>query len=201
MKNNVRVNQFEYTVATLVDGSQRITYDAFDFVGAKGMARRDSRWLWLRKKKYPITKIFRYNNEWDTLTDKGCISYWDQTTQAQIPVYALMDVKTYQEVTEKQKNASDVLYYCLDADVLIDKLMTPPSTLGLWDMLIPSLLIGGIILTAVMNVYASSQYLQAWGVIKGTSGTLGALQNYFQHIGGLSTIIIPKLKSHLPKSS
>ena len=43
-----------------------------------------------------------------------------------------------------------------------------------------------------MNIYAASQYLQAWGVIKGTTGLLGSLQHYFQSIGGIpaATIII-----------
>jgi len=190
MKNNVKVSEFPLTVGTLVDGSQRATYNAFDFVGAKGLRTRDPKYLWLKKKKFPITKIFRYNSEWDTLTDKGCISYWDQTTQAQIPAYALMNNKLYDDVIENQKKASDVLYYCLDADTLIDKLMTPPKISSVWDAVIPALLIGGIIMTAVMNIYAASQYLQAWGVIKGTSGLLGSLQHYFQSIGGLPTATI-----------
>jgi len=192
MKNNVKVSEFPLAVGTLVDGSQRATYNAFDFVGAKGLKKRNAKYLWLKKKSFPITKIFRYSAEWDTLTDKGCISYWDQTTQAQIPVYALMNNKLYNEVIESQKKASDVLYYCLDADILVDKLMTPPKISSVWDAVIPALLIGGIIMTAVMNVYASSQYLQAWGVIKGTSGLLGSLQHYFQSVGGLpvTTIII-----------
>ncbi|MEM0148284.1 MAG: hypothetical protein QXY10_01675 [Candidatus Micrarchaeaceae archaeon] len=196
MKNNMKISSFPCTVTTLIDGSQRVTYDAFDFIGLQGIKRRDPRHLFLTKKRYPITKIFRYNTEWDTLTDRGCISYWDQTSQAQIPAYALTDVKTYQEVAEKQKKASDVLYYCLDADALIDKLMATPQTTSLVDMLIPALLIGGIILTAVMNIYASSQYLQAWGVIKGTSGVLGNLQAYFEHMAGLpvaSITMFPEL--------
>lgn len=190
MKNNVKVSEFPCTITTLVDGSHRTTYDAYDFVGTKGLARRNH---FLRKKKYPITKFFRYHPDWVTLTDKGGISYWDQTTQAQMPAYALRNAKIYKEVADDQQKANDVLYYCLEADTLIDQLMAPPPTPGLWDMLVPSLLIGGIILTAVMNVYAASQYAQAWGIIKGTSGLLGSLQNYFQHMAGLpvSTIIFP----------
>ncbi len=192
MKNNVKVNEFPFTVSTLPDGSQRATYDAYDFVGIKGLARRDAKRLFLTKKRYPITKIFRYSSDWDTLTDKGCISYWDQTSQAQIPAFALKNIELYEQVTENQKRASDVLYYCLDADKLVEKLMTPLQQLSLKDFILPSLLIGGIILTAVMNVYAASQYLQAWGVIKGTIGTLGALQKYFQQIGGLPiNMILP----------
>jgi len=192
MKNNVKVSEFPLTVSTLVDGSQRATYNAYDFIGAKGLRARNPKYLWLKKKKLLITKIFRYNSEWDTLTDKGCISYWDQTTQAQIPAYALMNNKLYNEVIENQKRASDVLYYCLDADTLIDRLMTPQKITSVWDAVIPALLIGGIIMTAVMNIYAASQYLQAWGVIKGTTGLLGSLQHYFQSIGGIpaATIII-----------
>jgi len=190
MKNNVKVSEFPITVKTLVDGSQRATYNAYDFIGAKGLRARDPRYLWLRKKYLPITKIFRYNSEWCTLTDKGCISYWDQTTQAQIPAYALMNNELYNKVIENQKRASDVLYYCLDADALIDRLMAPQKISTIWDAVIPALLIGGIIMTAVMNIYAASQYLQAWGVIKGTTGLLGSLQHYFQSIGGIPTATI-----------
>ena len=190
MKNNVKVSEFPIIVKTLIDGSQRATYNAYDFIGAKGLKARDPRYLWLRKKYLPITKIFRYNSEWDTLTDKGCINYWDQTTQAQIPAYALMNNELYNKVIESQKRASDVLYYCLDADALIDKLMAPQKIPSIWDAVIPALLIGGIIMTAVMNIYAVSQYLQAWGVIKGTTGLLGSLQHYFQSIGGIPTATI-----------
>ncbi|MEM4097277.1 MAG: hypothetical protein QXS81_01140 [Candidatus Micrarchaeaceae archaeon] len=190
MKNNMKIGSFPCTVTTLIDGSQRVTYDAYDFIGLKGIKRRNARHLFLTKKKFPITKVFRYSSDWDTLTDRGCISYWDQTTQAQIPAYALTDTKTYQEVAEKQKKASDVLYYCLDADALIDRLMAPQQAGGLAALLLPALLIAGIILTAVMNIYAASQYLQAWGVIKSTSGVLGALQTYFSHLAGLPTSII-----------
>ena len=190
MKNNVKVSEFPLTVKTLIDGSQRATYNAYDFIGAKGLRARDPRYLWLRKKYLPITKIFRYNSEWDTLTDRGCISYWDQTTQAQIPAYALMNNELYNKVIENQKRASDVLYYCLDADALIDRLMAPQKISTVWDAVIPALLIGGIIMTAVMNIYAASQYLQAWGVIKGTTGLLGSLQHYFQSIGGIPTATI-----------
>ncbi|MEM3202602.1 MAG: hypothetical protein QXY21_02970, partial [Candidatus Micrarchaeaceae archaeon] len=194
MKNNTKIGSFPCTVTTLVDGSQRITYDAYDFVGLKGIKRRNARRLFLTKKKFPITKVFRYSPEWDTLTDRGCISYWDQTTQAQIPAYALTDTKTYQEVAEKQKKASDILYYCLDADALIDKLMVSQQTTSFADLLLPALLIAGIILTAVMNIYASSQYLQAWGVIKGTSGALGTLQAYFSHLAGLPGMVLFRKK-------
>ena len=202
MKNNIKVSEFPCTVNTLADGSQRVTYDAYDFIGVKGLARRNARRLFLTKKTFPITKIFRYSDDWDTLTDRGCISYWDQTSQAQIPVRVLKDPVEYKKVVDKQKTASDVLYYCLAADSLIEQLMTPPRSFGLKDILIPSLLIGGIILTAVMNVYASSQYLQAWGVIKGTTGALGALQSYFQKIGGLPTgmILFPLLGLFAPKA-
>ncbi|MEM3828169.1 MAG: hypothetical protein QXP36_03000 [Conexivisphaerales archaeon] len=193
MKNNVKIGSFPCTVTTLVDGSQRVTYDAYDFIGLKGIRRRNPKHLFLTKKRFPITKIFRYSSDWDTLTDKGCISYWDQTSQAQIPAYALTDAKTYQEVAEKQKRASDVLYYCLDADNLIDKLMEIPQPPSLREMILPALLIGGVLLTAVMDMYASSQYLQAWGVIKGTSGILSNLQAYFEHFAGFTGMIFPGL--------
>lgn len=185
MKNNVKVNEFAYDVATLDDGTQRILYDGYDFVGLRGIRRREWRRAFLAKKRYPVKRIFRYSEDWDTLTDGGCISYWDQTSQAQIPLYALRNVNAYQEVADKQRKANDVLYYCLQADELIEKLMTAPVTTSLWDIVLPSILIGGIILTAVMNVYAASQYMQAWGIIKGTTGALGALQTYFSHLAGL----------------
>jgi hypothetical protein len=195
MKNNIKVSEFPCVVSTMQDGSQRVTYDVYDFVGTKGLARRNARRLFLTKKRFITTKIFRYSDDWDTLTDKGCISYWDQTSQAQIPVKVLKNSEAYKEVVDKQKMASDVLYYCLDAYSLVDQLMTPPKTIGLKDFFIPSLLVGGIIMTAVMNVYAASQYLQAWGVIKGTTGVLGALQHYFDQIGGLPAgmILFPML--------
>ncbi len=190
MKNNIKVGEFPCVVTTMADGSQRITYDAYDFVGIKGLKHRNASKLFLTKKVYPMTKVFRYSPDWDTLTDHGCISYWDQTSAAQIPVKVLKNPEEYKKVVERQKVASDVLYYCLNADTLIDQLMTPPKTTSLSDFIVPSLLIGGIIMTAVMNVYASSQYLQAWGVVKGTMGTLGALQSYFDKMGGLPTSMI-----------
>jgi hypothetical protein len=193
MKNNVKVGEFPCTVITLVDGSQRVRYDVYDFIGLKGLARRTPKSLFIKKKTYPMTKVFRYSPEWDTLTEGGCISYWDQTSQAQIPVTTLKNKVEYDLVVASQKRASDVLYYCLQADVLITNLSTQLTEHSLVEFVMPSLLIGGIILTAIMNVYAASQYLQAWGVIKGTMGALGSLQQYFQNFAGVSGIIVPPL--------
>lgn len=193
MKNNIKVSEFPCTVTTMVDGSQRVTYDVYDFIGLKGLARRNRRRLFLTKKKFYTTKIFRYSDDWDTLTDRGCISYWDQTSQAQIPVRVLKNPEEYKKVVDKQKIASDVLYYCLNAEELVTTLMTPPKQFSFKEFILPSLLIGGIIMSAIMNIYASSQYLQAWGVIKGTTGALASLQTYFEKIGGvpISSIILP----------
>lgn len=191
MKNNVKVNEFPCSVYTLEDGTQRVSYDGYDFVGLGGWRRRKWKWtLGIKKKAFPITRIFRYNDEWDTLTEGGCISYWDQTSQAQIPLYALRNEKMYQEVTAKQRKANDVLYYGLQADTLIEDLSVMKEESTIWDLALPALLVGGIIMTAVMNVYAVSQYLQAWGIIKGTAGTLGTLQNYFQHIAGIGGLAL-----------
>jgi hypothetical protein len=185
MKNNVKVSEFPCTVTTLEDGTQRITYDAYDFAGIKGFRRRDWKRLGLTKKKFPVVRIFRYDEDWDTLSDRGCISYWDQTSQAQIPLYALRNKKAYEKVAEKQRRANAVLYYCLQADTLIKELSAPKQKTSLWDIVLPSILVGGIILTSVMNIYAASQYLQAYGIIHGTTGALSTLQNYFMHIAGL----------------
>lgn len=186
MKNNVKVNEFSYSVTTLDDGTQRIHYDAYDFAGIRGFGRREWRRLFLTKKKFPVTRIFRYSEEWDTMTDGGCISYWDQTSQAQIPLYALRNETAYQIVTTKQRQANDVLYYCLQADDLITQLTTVLSDVTFWDVVLPTVIVGGIILTAVMNVYSVNQYLQAWGLIKGTMGTLGSLQHLLSNFAGVS---------------
>lgn len=202
MKNNVKVNQFSCTVYTLEDGSQRVSYDGYDFVGLRGWKRRKWKWtLGIKKKRFPITRIFRYNDEWDTLTDGGCISYWDQTTQAQIPLYALRNENAYRKVTEEQQKANDVLYYCLQADDLVDHIAFYKEETTIWDLALPALLIGGIIMTAVMNVYAVSQYLQAWGIIHGTSGSLQTLQNWFQNFGGVGglALMLPR-KQKKPQS-
>ena len=186
MKNNVKVGQFPCSITSEADGSERIHYDSYDFAGLKGIRRRNWKTLFLIRKRYPISKVFKYSDEWDTLTDGGSISYWDQTSLAQIPKYALRDAEIYRSVALKQQIANDVLYYCLQADALIERMMITKADLKFWDIALPTILVGGIVLTAVLNMYAVSQYLQAWGLIHGTTGTLSSLQNFFTHLAGIS---------------
>lgn len=176
MKNNIKVSEFKMRVSTYPDGTQVAGFDALDFVGLKGVKRRNWKMLGLRKKQSATTKIFRYSADWDELAETGCISYWDQTTQAQIPKYALSNEAEYKKITDKQQKANDVLHYSIDAMAHIESLQRPEKKdTGIGAMVIPAMLIGGIIIASVLNMYAVGQYAPAVGaIVQGAHGFLNA---------------------------
>lgn len=185
MKGSEKVGEFKMQLMNGGDGTQRAVYDNFDFIGVHGIKRRDWRWLFMRKKRDKNVKIFRYSPDWVLLSDTGGISFWDQTTQAQLPLYALQNPTEYKKITEVQQKANDVLYYGKDGVKLIKRLATPKSSGGgLAAFALPALLIGAIILVAIINLYAAQQWTQAHGGIT-TAVTLN-ITKILSHIAGLS---------------
>jgi len=186
MKNGIMINSFAHSLRAEDEGIQTISFNQLDFLGITGFKkRRERKFFFLKKKIEKTTKMFRYSEDWNLLTDRGYVSFWDYSSFSQVPIYALSNEEEYKEIVNTQKIGNDALYYCLKGWDFVERMSKSNDKVDLSAFIIPAMLLGAIIITAVLNLYAVSKYGDVLGAVKSGGQALINMQGWATHLMGL----------------